>query len=158
MRNCFSGNRIVNFESHLVISEAKSAFTVTNTAAVDGVSGEIRFTRKVTDPGDHYNTTSGEFVAEYSGLYVFVLNVYSAGGKRMAWCFIRKNGANMMNAESYVSSSLAGNNFGSSNTAVLQLDKGDIVDLGECTVFNTFKQGWQTSFSGFLLQEEEEVQ
>ena len=43
---------------------------------------------------------------------------------------------------------------GSSNSVILHLVHGDIVDLGLCSAIGKFYPGPQTSFSGFQLQED----
>ena len=60
----------------------------------------------------------------------------------------------MIRAESNVISNTAGSFDGVSNSVILYLVHGDTVDLGSCTDIRTFTIGWETSFSGFLLQED----
>ena len=70
-------------------------------------------------------------------------------GHEHAYCHIRKNGA-----ESHVFGNTVGSHIERSNSVVLHLVKADVVDLDNCTALGTFFVGWETSFSGFLLQED----
>ena len=43
-------------------------------------------------------------------------------------------------------------NYGTSNSVVLELNRGDVVDLGGCTDYTTMDDtGTGTSFTGYLL-------
>ena len=137
----------------LNITGIKSAFTV-NYPAAGTTSGTISFTRIVTNIGGHYNTTSGKFTCQYPGIYVFLLHIWKNAGERQAYCYIRKNKANMVLADSYVNDNTLSNFDGVSTSVILHLVHGDIVDIGDCTDIGTFYGGLETSFSGFLLQED----
>ena len=65
------------------------------------------------------------------------------------------NGDYVMHAESMVNSDISYCFFESSNSVILELAKNDVVDLGNCTDVYTLVSGTQTSFSGYLIQEEE---
>ena len=41
-----------------------------------------------------------------------------------------------------------------SNSVILNLNQGDVINLGSCSSIDTFYKGWETSFSGFLLQKD----
>ena len=60
----------------------------------------------------------------------------------------------MVIVESHVTNNAAGNNAQSSNSVILNLVRGDTVYTGDCTSVGTFWVKEQTSFSGFLLQED----
>ena len=133
-----------------------SAFTVDHKAAGEE-SGTIKFTNTVYDLGGHYSNTSGQFKAEYPGVYAFFLHIYKNYGTSLAKCNIRKNGVNMAYVESLVDGGLSDSNFESSKSLMLQLAKDDIVDVGDCSAVDTFLGGPHTIFSGFLLYLKEET-
>ena len=129
------------------ISDNRSAFTVRSPIHGPTV-GEVRFHTAVTNIGGHYNTTTGQYVCEYPGKYVFSFNLYQQQGFDYAECAIRKN----RNNEIWVLSSPNDEKgyYESSNSAVLYLHRGDTVDVGSCSSASSM---WEwTSFSGFLLE------
>ena len=105
----------------------------------------------MTNIEGHYSGTSGKFTCQHPGLYVFLLYIYKDVGDTTAQCYIRKNGYNMKAASSTdtASSYIAG-----SNAFILHLSHSDYVDVGGCTSIDTISRGWDTSFTGFLLQED----
>ena len=135
------------------ITDIKAAFTVTH-AAARTTSGTIRFTNVITNIGEHYNSSSGDFTCQHPGIYVFLLHIWKASGEENAYCYIRKNGTNTIQAQSAVMSSIASSYDGVSNSVILHLVQGDIVDLGDCSYIGTFYPYSNTSFSGFLLQKD----
>ena len=58
----------------------------------------------------------------------------------------------MIQAQSNVNSNTASSFDGVSNSVILHLVHGDIVELAGCTDIGTFYADQQTPFSGFLLQ------
>ena len=134
------------------ITGTKAAFTVTH-AATGTTSDTIRFTNVITNIGGHYDTSSGKFTCQHPGIYVFLLHIWTDAGGTDAYCTIRKNGVYMILAQ-YYNSNTASMYDGVSNSIILYLVNGDVVDTGGCTAIGTFNTGWQTSFSGFLLQED----
>ena len=58
----------------------------------------------------------------------------------------------MIHTQSFVNSNTASGYDGVSNSLILHLVNGDIVDLGLCTAIGTFYANSETSFSGFLFQ------
>ena len=131
------------------ITDVKSAFTVTNPAA-GPTSGTILFSRTVTNIGGVYDTSNGKFICQYPGIYVFHLHI----AETWAYCYIRKNGANMIFADTHVQGIVASSNVGSSISVILHLDRLNTVDIGGCSAIDIFWSDWSMSFSGFLLQED----
>ena len=60
----------------------------------------------------------------------------------------------MIIAESHVSNTTANIYDGISNSVILRLVKGDIINIGDCTGIDTFYKMSQFSFSGFLLHKD----
>ena len=135
------------------LTDSKSAFTVYN--PYNGpASGTIRFNNVRTDIGGHYNTSTGQFKCQYPGTYVFLLHILRDSGHTFAHCYIRKNKSNMVYVYTHPSSTSG--YYSSSNTVVLHLVSGDVVDTGGCsdavTMNDNGYNGYLTTFSGFLLQ------
>ena len=123
-----------------------SAFTVRN--QVEGPTiGTIKFNNVVTNTGEHFKTSTGQYICEYPGIYVFTLHIYLQSCNNLAYCYIRKNSINTIRAylDPYGCSYDE-----ASNSAVLHLSRGDKVDIGGCSSVGSMS-GW-TSFSGFLLK------
>ena len=57
----------------------------------------------------------------------------------------------MIIAQSRVSDTAANGFDGISNSVILRLVEGDIINIGDCTGIDTFYKMSQFSFSGFLL-------
>ena len=98
--------------------------------------------------GAHYNTSSGKYCPEYYGTYAFHLHLHkpSSTGLRV-YCYIIKepqSGSDARLARAY-----NGGSYSASTTAIVDLEKGDCVYVGNCTRpedINTL-----TSYSGTLL-------
>ena len=132
-----------------LISAPMSAFTAVY--PIDGsVSGTIKLDMEITNIGGDYNKHSGQFVCQHPGIYVFNLHIYKAYHDNEAYCYIRQNGNDIVWTESDPHSSSDGGLYESSNSVILQLDRGDRVDLGTCTKASTMY--YWTSLSGFLLK------
>ena len=76
-----------------------------------------------------------------------------SSGSDIAQCGIRKNQSDVVIALSNPVSSLGGID-GSTNSVIMHLVRGDKVDLGSCSSYDTMyiNSAWFTTFSGFLLQ------
>ena len=121
----------------------KSAFTAYGIVPTEGFYGNIVMGGVTTDIGGHYEAFTGQFTCQYSGVYVFTVNLYS---KTSAYCYIRKNTQNQVYAEV---EALVDVFAESSSSVVLQLMRGDKVDVGDCFAANRLASF--TSFTGFLL-------
>ena len=106
---------------------SKSAFTVKD-AETFGPYRDIRFTSVITNIGDHYDNTTGKFVCEYPGTYLFTSFV-----RENSYCDFRKNYITIMR-------------FRTSATLIIQLYKGDVVQIANC-IYDRY----YTIFSGVLL-------
>ena len=83
---------------------------------------------------------------------IFILHFFKFPGETRAYCYIRKNGVHLIHTQSFVNSNTASGRDGLSNSLIVHLVHGDIVDLGLCTDIGTFYANSETSFSGFLFQ------
>ena len=134
----------------IILSDARSAFTVIN--AADGPGGsdsEITFNTFITDIGGHFDKRTGRYTCQFSGLYLFSLNLHKHESEPKTFCYIHVNG--VLKAGTNCNPQTTGGWIGSSNTIVLHLKSGDVVTLGICTTANTLSQGSSTSFTGALL-------
>ena len=110
-------------------------------------TGTVRFSNVLTNVGNGYNTTSGQFTCPVSGLYHFALVIYKTAYADVASCFIRHNQSNKV--EAFSSPPIPGGYFEASTTVVLYLKQGDTVDLVGCTLASHMES--LTTFSGFLI-------
>ena len=134
------------------VTDVKSAFTVWHAVAGPTID-TIRFDRVVTNIGGHYNTNTGKFTCPYPGLYVFSLHVVKVTRADNAYCYIRQNNADKVIAFSDPSSDSDSGYDSGSVSVVLHLIRGDVVDLGHCTVVSKiYPNERMTVFSGFLLK------
>ena len=137
---------------YVLVAGIQSAFSVSG-AAAGPASGFIRFTHVLTNIGGHYNTTTGVFTCQYSGLYAFTLNIMKQRGRDYASCFIRKNGSDIFTAWIDPDSNSDGGWNSATNSVVLHLVHGDIVDVvGGSPIANIHTNTDTSSFSGFLIK------
>ena len=96
-----------------------------------------------------YNTFTGQFICEYPGIYVFVLNLYrnSKDGSRVT-CHIMRDGGHMAWACA-PGNSESNWNVGSAST-IVHLSRDDKVYVGDCSGTSNIAE--ETSFIGFLLR------
>ena len=134
------------------VAGVQSAFTVTIPAA--GLTpNTLRFTHVVTNIGGDYNTSTGKFTCQYSGIYAFTLHILKFAGTDLVQCSIRKNQSTVVITHSNPQGPSEAGYLSSTNSAVVHLARGDEVDVGGCTAFNTiYYKNTFTSFSGFLLK------
>ena len=83
---------------------------------------------------------------------MFSLHLYKGYYDNYAQCYIRKNGSNQLLVYSQRGRSDDTGYYGSSNTLVIHLDRGDIVNLGDCSQYDTMIGDIWTTFSGYLLK------
>ena len=101
----------------------------------------------MTNVGNGYDKTSGQFTCPVAGLYHFALVIYKTAYADVASCFIRHKQSNRV--EAYSSPPMPGGYFEASTSVVLHLKQGDTVDLAGCTSASNME--WLTTFSGFLI-------
>ena len=109
---------------------SNSAFTVKDAERFDPYT-DIRFTSVITNIGDHYDNTTGKFVCEYPGIYLFTSFMQES-----PYCNFKKNYNTIMS-------------FRTSATLIIQLYKGDIVQIADCG-YRKYMYGG--TFSGVLLK------
>ncbi|XP_028820117.1 complement C1q-like protein 2 [Denticeps clupeoides] len=110
----------------------------------------LRFDDVVTNLGDHYNTATGKFMCQVSGVYYFTYHVLMRGGDGTSmWADLCKNGQVHASA---IAQDADQNYDCASNSVVLHLDSGDEIyiklDGGKAHGGNTNKY---STFSGFIL-------
>ena len=133
---------------------AQSAFTVTY-PVTGSTSSHLRFTRVITNIGGHYSTSTGIFTSEYPGIYEFALHILKKGGAANAHCAIRKNQSSVATASSDPQGDSETGYFSSSASVVIQLARGDKMDVYCRSTLNNLNTDYSfmfNSFSGFLLQ------
>ena len=126
----------------------------TATAPKDGpVSGMIlfkKFTYEHSTTRDHYNLATGKFLCGLDGYYFFSLSVIKVDTADHAWCYIRKNGTNMVQIGVDPPPASDSGFYTATNSVILHLRQGDTVDLGGCSPADTMYL--DTAFTGFLLK------
>ena len=131
-----------------LLSDHQSAFAIYRESPTYSSSTKVLiFPSTTTNIGNHYDNTTGQFTAQYAGIYVFVLNLYRVNGLDHVFCYIRKNGSKVAIGRIQLKSE---QHAESSGSTVVHLDPGDKVDVGNCD--NPWEIDIRTSFIGFLLQ------
>ena len=137
---------------YFLVTGIKSAFSVSS-AAAGPTSGTIRFTNVVTNIGGHYDTTTGVFTCQYSGLYAFTLTILKERGHDTVYCSIRKNRDRIFTAWTNPDSKSDDGWYSATNSAVLHLVHGDKVDVGDCSpIASIYTYVYDSTFSGFLIK------
>ncbi|XP_028993681.1 complement C1q-like protein 2 [Betta splendens] len=110
----------------------------------------LRFDDVITNLGNHYDSTTGKFTCQVSGMYYFTYHVLMRGGDGTSmWADLCKNGQVRASA---IAQDADQNYDYASNSVVLHLDSGDEIyvklDGGKAHGGNNNKY---STFSGFLL-------
>ena len=135
-------------EVSIVFTVIKSAFTVTD--PVEGLeTNTAMFTNAVTNIGNHYNTSTGVFTCKYPGIYVFTLHILQETTSPYVACHIRKNSQKEGKDATTAQKSLKSGFFSSSTSVILQLARGDIVNVYCGSGLDGINSDF-SSFSGFL--------
>lgn len=119
----------------------ESAFTVFGPQ--NGPSpGTLKFMNITTNIGQHYNESTGQYVCEFAGLYVFALHLYKYPATfDYVECYIRKNGAEQMKVFNNPDTASDVGNYEATGSVVLHLAHGDVVDLGASTSISAMDHG-----------------
>ncbi|KAL4217009.1 hypothetical protein ACF0H5_023465 [Mactra antiquata] len=158
-RNCsessFFGHTCVGDALENELCQEKScahevpAFLVTGVSTNGEDNSTLILTKVITNVGDAYNQTTGKFQCEIPGIYSFFVSIEKQPNVNQAFCKIMHND----NSTIYVGARSAFIHDQvyqqASNSAILQLDKGDFVYLGGCSDPSTFTV--RTTFSGSLI-------
>lgn len=109
----------------------------------------LKFNSVLYNSGNGYNLTTGKFVCQVPGLYLFMATIIKTNGPREeASCYIGVNNANILRvlANSY---NLHDVSPSGTNMLVKHLATGDVVSLNDCNgVSNMYTY---SSFSGVLI-------
>ena len=118
----------VSITCRLRFSGKKSAFTVTHpVAGLD--TNTLKFTKVITNIGQHYSTQTGQFTCEYPGIYVFSLNVLMEYGTAYVHCDIRQNNVQVVRATANPEGESENGFYSGSTSAVIHMAYGDIADV-----------------------------
>ena len=89
----------------------------------------LKFTKVITNIGQHYSTEKGQFTCEYPGIYVFLINVLKENGVPFVRCDIRKNNVKVVRAASDPEGESENGSYSSSTSAVIHMEYGDIAHV-----------------------------
>jgi hypothetical protein len=106
----------------------------------------VIFKKLVTNIGDAYKPSSGQFIAPVNGTYHFHTSFLSGNGAEV-WTYIDLNGQVQVRADARGTDSRHGTG---SQSVILELKTGDIVSV-KIYQGNTILGLEYSSFSGFLL-------
>jgi len=137
--------------------ETPVAFFATLTSHIShaGQNQTIAFDRVVTNVGNAYNPHVGVFNAPVTGIYVFSVSLLSYPGHTTGYR-LYKNDDFLSNI--YLQTPGAGQYESTSQTAVLQLNKGDDVTLRNMKSDEMLHGNNYSTFAGFLVWEDFNVQ
>lgn len=117
-------------------------------------AGILQFSSVKTNIGNRYSGSTGAFICGHPGLYFFALSLIkrrASSGTDMVYCYIRKNGVNMIYTKIDPNDTYADNgSYGTSTFLVVHLSSGDTVDVGSCSLQRSIDN--YSTFSGFLLK------
>ncbi|KAH3719098.1 complement C1q tumor necrosis factor-related protein 4-like [Dreissena polymorpha] len=139
-------------DTYLPPTGKNAAFSVTlENDQVIATGSAIRFDTVITNVGNHYDLSTGEFTAPQSGTYFFSLNIVCGQHSYMHVAIFRN--------KIPVFKSLCDDRYGNSHhqsggTTILQLNKGDKVSVRMtyplAAESEAFGRG-MTSFTGYLM-------
>ena len=118
-------------------------------------ANKLRFTKTISNIGNHYNQTTGIFTCVIPGIYHFDFHLYRAAGADRAFSIIVKDGSSALAAvDTDLKGASTSSQDSSSTSVVVHLVQGDEVSIGACTGIETIYSNMQTSFSGVLITED----
>ncbi len=136
--------------------EQFSGFTVVKTST-QSVSGIVTFESVITNAAGHFNTNSHKFVCQIPGFYWFTYTI-GARDENGPGVYLNKNGASIVMSYTHPAGSHTNNRNMGTNSALLQLTRGDEVWLhkkhtaSDRVIYGDPTWPW-TTFSGVLLHE-----
>jgi hypothetical protein len=115
-----------------------------------GTSSPLKFYSAAFNPNDIFNMTTGEFICQQPGLYLFIFTVLrDVGTSSSAYCYIYTNNAvGLMIA--YAHDTDSGSYPSGAGSYLVYLQAGDTVYLSNCG--NVDHLRLETGFSGCLIQ------
>ena len=105
---------------------------------------------EVTNIGDSYDLATGTFTCKVPGLYNFYLSIDKQFGVSKAFCQLTVSDESKMTVLAQSPCSVSLPYVRSSNSVLVELAKGAIVYLGNCSEPDTFTPF--STFSGFLVK------
>nr|XP_034332965.1 complement C1q-like protein 4 [Crassostrea gigas] len=114
-----------------------------------GIHQILNFGNTITNKGNCYHHTTGNFIPNVSGVYVFYVHMLSSPG-HILYTELMVEGAVM--GTHYMAQSTYYSNGG--GMAVVHVNAGDSVWVRVRTAESGTLIGWESSFSGFLLYPE----
>ena len=132
----------------IVRLKTKVMFSVASTLTEAVPAGQaVKYNVVMTNVGGGFNVTSNEFVCPVSGYYKFDIHALTNGGGQF-WLDLMQNGV--------VKASIHGAKDafqGSSNSAVLRVERDDVVKVVAMNPSSLYDTGRQlyTTFNGVLL-------
>ena len=143
--NLFSGLR-VNNESFLAVKTV--FFTVDTPVDHHSKTGKLSFTNVVTNEGDGYNVTSGNFTVSIPGIYHVSLTVdansQTTPSSQHDQCAIKKNGSDVLTLNTHAGTV-------SSSSAYVKTVAGDVLTVYCDGGVKYIDSGSSTVFSGALV-------
>ena len=114
----------------------------------------LAFATTVTNTGD-FDASTGTFTCSQPGNYFFSVTLVKNASERVdeVICHLYKNGGHLVPIFSNPSAASHGGDFGydsASNSAIVHLNRGDIVYLSYCSPVSSM-YGY-SSFTGFLVK------
>ena len=145
---------VVSLQQQLAVQKVESQQSVSFSARVLPSYPDIapytviKFSQVVTNIGNAYNSSTGEFTVPWPGVYVFYSNILS-GENQLVETILQVNG----NTKLWLYS--GGNPFrgAGSNMIIIHLESGDKVRMLTdcCSTRPTYIHQVRSTFSGFLL-------
>ena len=108
-----------------------------------------RIFQTVVYNSEGFNTATGKFVCQYSGMYLFTTTVIRKTGAGEARCSISVNGANKVSAIANNYNGISSAYPSASVTLVVHLTTGDEVYLADCSTKYIYDE---SSFSCVLIR------
>ena len=128
-----------------------SLFTATSLSIID--TNNIRFAYVLTNLGNDYDSSSGVFTCRIAGQYWFSASIttYSSDNVGETWCYIMINGSNKMMMYHYEWDAMHAY-FSMTASGGFLLNRGDLVQVGDCTNPGFLTGGSYDYFSGVLIK------
>lgn len=111
-----------------------------------GVHRTLVFVNVITNDGNCYHNSTGNFVPNFSGVYIVNVQILCSPGYELRTELVVEGA---VKATHYIGDSTHYSNGG--GMAVIHVDAGDCVWVRVATTDGENNIAWESSFSGFLL-------